>query len=966
MSIVSSSTLRRIPHNMSQLRQLPASAHACRASPLESRAVPCSSFSPGEPQHVRERRMPRIPAYSSGTNGRGDEHSDQTAEQSDSIVPAPFRCSRRRRYSDASGTPNGNPLRQCRELDRTLNSCRMVCPRTESFNSKPPHVDACSGRLSQDSGAHGAAMFRARSGGTNDGERILKGPPRLLAIGRRRPTNGKKAPRCDASAVARSSRRVRALGQHCSTFTFTDDTVCAYMFLGTCPNPTAPVKRDYAFRRCSMNPQDCARYGVHRPSFTQAGFNDTYIQLPKHKTVPGDVLKRIGKSQCNTRHLKHQALRLLPVFGWLRTYRVKEYLLADVVTGFTVAMFQVPQSLGYTLLASVPPVFALYNAMFPMMIYIIMGTVRQASVGADAIMSMMTGGIVRELISGDTGGHHPMVGIHNGTHAGQYTVTQVTSALCFTIGIIQLVFGFLSLGTLNVFLSEQMVNGFATGVAVQVVISQLGSIFGNHVPHMSGMFTIYKTTLVAFVAIVVIMVVKLFLDPPVIRRLGIPLPIELTVVVLFTVGSHYLKLRENYGVEVVGTIPEKLPEPTLPSFNTHLIASILPESFALAIVSFAITLSLGRIFGQKHGYTVDANQEFLALGASHVFSSFFSCFPIAASVPRSAVQEGAGGKTQIVSVVNIAIIVLMVLFLGHYLEELPICVLAAIIVTSLKKIVMQVQDFKRYWDISKIDGQVWMVSFGATVIFDVITGLAIGVGFSLLTLIYKIQRPKTFLLGSVADTEFFVPIKKYQMVDEIPKIKIFHFGGPVHFANTEYFKEQLNKKIGFTVRPFRDPSRALRLAFRHGCTYDSPMLGAESKNASLNCSVAADLCSLKSSNSCVTEMLALPTHIILDFSRVSFMDGSSIALLKSLKRDYDSVDVKLFIAACSDNVFDFLRKAEAVDFLGSDAFFPSVFDAVQAAQHPNKFIGAIPEPPPSIIEPEPEEESEDSHPEASE
>ncbi|XP_075530637.1 prestin-like isoform X2 [Dermacentor variabilis] len=779
----------------------------------------------------------------------------------------------------------------------------MVCPRTESFNSKPPQVDASSGRLSRDSG---------------------------------------------------------------------------------CPNPTAPVKRDYAFRRCSMNPQDCARYGVHRPSFTQAGFNDTYIQLPKHKTVPGDVLKRIGKSQCNTRHLKHQALRLLPVFGWLRTYRVKEYLLADVVTGFTVAMFQVPQSLGYTLLASVPPVFALYNAMFPMMIYIIMGTVRQASVGADAIMSMMTGGIVRELISGDTGGHHPMVGIHNGTHAGQYTVTQVTSALCFTIGIIQLVFGFLSLGTLNVFLSEQMVNGFATGVAVQVVISQLGSIFGNHVPHMSGMFTIYKTlyaffehihevawqtTLVAFVAIVVIMVVKLFLDPPVIRRLGIPLPIELTVVVLFTVGSHYLKLRENYGVEVVGTIPEKLPEPTLPSFNTHLIASILPESFALAIVSFAITLSLGRIFGQKHGYAVDANQEFLALGASHVFSSFFSCFPIAASVPRSAVQEGAGGKTQIVSVVNIAIIVLMVLFLGHYLEELPICVLAAIIVTSLKKIVMQVQDFKRYWDISKIDGQVWMVSFGATVIFDVITGLAIGVGFSLLTLIYKIQRPKTFLLGSVADTEFFVPIKKYQMVDEIPKIKIFHFGGPVHFANTEYFKEQLNKKIGFTVR---DILKARKRA-QKGSTCnlanlvkDSPMLGAESKNASLNCSVAADLCSLKSSNSCVTEMLALPTHIILDFSRVSFMDGSSIALLKSLKRDYDSVDVKLFIAACSDNVFDFLRKADAVEFLGSDAFFPSVFDAVQAAQHPNKFIGAIPEPPPSIIEPEPEEESEDSHPEASE
>ncbi|KAL3225523.1 hypothetical protein MRX96_025767 [Rhipicephalus microplus] len=161
-------------------------------------------------------------------------------------------------------------------------------------------------------------------------------------------------------------------------------------------------------------------------------------------------------------------------------------------------------------------------------------------------------------------------------------------------------------------------------------------------------------------------------------------------------------------------------------------------------------------------------------------------------------------------------------------------------------------------------------------------------------------------------------------------------------------EEQLNKKIGFTVR---DVLKARKRA-QKGSTCnianlvkDSPMLGAESKNASLNCSVAADLCSLKSSNSCVAEMLALPSHIILDFSRVSFMDGSSIALLKSLKRDYDSVDVKLFIAACSDSVFDFLRKADAVEFLGSDAFFPSVFDAVQAAQHPNKFIGAIPEPP---------------------
>lgn len=696
--------------------------------------------------------------------------------------------------------------------------------------------------------------------------------------------------------------------------------------------------------------------GGPRPSFTQSGFNDAYIQLPKSRSLPSDFLRRIGRSQCSAKNIKSTFTGLFPVFGWLRTYKVKDYLLADIVTGFTVAMFQVPQSLGYTLLAAVPPVFALYNAMFPMMIYMLLGTVRQASVGADAIMSMMTGGIVRNLIPEDTLNPHSMVAIHNATE-GEYTVPEVTSALCFTIGIIQLVFGMLKLGMLNVFLSEQMVNGFATGVAVQVVVSQLGALFGNHVPHLSGMFIIYKTikafflniqevswqtTLVAFLAVAVIMLVKLFLDPPVIRRLGIPLPVELSVVVLFTVGSHYLDLHGNYGIDVVGTIPEKLPEPTVPSFNARLISDILPEAFALAVVSFALTLSLGRIFGQKHGYEVDANQEFLALGASHVFSSFFSCFPIAASVPRSAVQEGAGGKTQLVSVVNIVIIVFMVLFLGHYLEELPVCVLAAIIVTSLKKIVMQVQDFKRYWDLSKIDGQVWMVSFASTVIFDVITGLAIGVAFSLLTLIYKIQRPKTFLLGSVANTEFYVPIKKYQMVDEVPSVKIFHFGGAIHFANAEYFKEQLNKRVGFTVR---EVQKARKRAQKGSiCSLvkvpSSEVIGDTKPPYTTSVSDV----SFKSSAPCIAEMLALPTHVVLDFSRVTFMDGCSVNVLKQLKRDYDTIDVRLFIASCSDSVFNFLDKGGAVELLGSDAFFPSIFDAVRTATHPEKCIGAIKEP----------------------
>lgn len=681
-----------------------------------------------------------------------------------------------------------------------------------------------------------------------------------------------------------------------------------------------------------------------RPTYTQSQFNDVYNEVPKEKN---HRWKTIANAVTPTpKGVQKSILRLFPVITWLSTYNVKEYLLADVVTGFTVAMFQVPQSLGYTLLAAVPPVFALYNAMFPMMVYILFGTVRQASVGADAIISMMTGGVVRQIVGDMSHTSHPVHDVVDTANGTVFSVQEVTSTLCVTVGIIQLGFGLLNLGCLNVFLSEQMVNGFATGVAVQVALSQLGAVFGLNIPHFSGLFTVYKTIeafclhiqetriatlLVSLIAISLIMFVKLVPDPIVVRKWGLPLPIELVTVVLFTAMSYLMNFQKDYGIAVVGEIPEKLPVPTAPTFNPALMSLIWADAFAIAIVSFAITLSLGRIFGQRHHYEVDANQEFLALGAGHVFSSFFSCFPIAASVPRSAVQENAGGKTQIVSVVNIIIILFMVLFLGHYLEQLPICVLASIIITSLKKIVMQVQDFKRYWDLSRIDGQVWMVSFVATVALDVTNGLIVGVAFSLLTLIYKVQRPKTCVMGAVPNTEFYVPVKKYHKVQETAGVKVFHFGGPMHFANAEYFKEKLDSHLGFTVKQVR---RAIKKAMKKGGSQDSLSV-TKDNNTSSTQTIYPDMTNRQISTiELGAEVSSIPSDIILDFSRISWMDGCSVSTVKNVVLEYKSIGICVSISACSPTLFRFLKKSGAVEELGPGNFYPTVFDAVKTVKKP--------------------------------
>ncbi|XP_022666383.1 solute carrier family 26 member 6-like isoform X2 [Varroa jacobsoni] len=676
--------------------------------------------------------------------------------------------------------------------------------------------------------------------------------------------------------------------------------------------------------------------GQPRRPLTQVELIDTYDEVPKERN---HRWKTIGRSMTpSAAGCRRSIFRLFPVVSWLASYRVKDYLVADIVTGFTVAMFQVPQSLGYTLLAAVPPVFALYNSMFPMMMYILFGTVKQASVGADAIISMMTGGVVRQIVGDMSHTSHPVHDVFDPANGNVFSVQEVTSALCVTVGIIQLVFGLLNLGCLNVFLSEQMVNGFSTGVAVQVALSQVGAIFGLPIPHFSGMFTVYKTLesfftqisdihlptlIVSSIAIVLILFVKIVPDPILVRKCGLPVPIELVTVIVFTAASYLMQFDKIYNIAVVGEVPEKLPVPRAPTFSPSLLTRIWVDAFAIAVVSFAITLSLGRIFGQRHNYEVDANQEFLALGIGHIWSSFFSCFPIAASVPRSAVQENAGGKTQIVSVVNIIIILFMILFLGHYLEQLPICILAAIIITSLKKIVMQVQDFKRYWDLSKIDGQVWMVSFLATVFLDVVSGLIVGVAFSLLTLVYKLQRPKAFLMAHVPNTEFFVPARKYQKLRETPGVKVYHFGGAMHFANAEFFKEKLEESLGFTTKQVR---RAMKKAIKKRGSQDSLQAVKESVQAYDRTVAALELGSAVVSRG-PSMQSQLPSDIILDFSRISWMDGCSVSAIKNLTSDYAAIGVRISIASCSPVLFRFLRKSGCEEAIGSANFYPSVYDA---------------------------------------
>ncbi|KAH9369359.1 hypothetical protein HPB48_022450 [Haemaphysalis longicornis] len=552
----------------------------------------------------------------------------------------------------------------------------------------------------------------------------------------------------------------------------------------------------------------------HRPVFTQPHFESEFAGIPKGKVPICDRMTSTVRKRLHIKQVQKKLLGLFPIIGWVRHYNLKEWLVSDIIAGISVAIFHVPQS-------------------------------------AFAVVCMMTGAVVEQ-------------------YKEEYGAANVATTLMFFVGLYQLALGFLNLGGLSVFLSEQFVSGFTAGVSFHIGSSQLGSLFGLKVDHFSGPFLLIRlyaqffsllpethlpTLALSAVCIFILLFVKLAIDPFVERKIRMPLPTELLLVIAGTLVSRFMDLEHKH-FDVIKHIPNTFPKPGLPVLDLTLVSKVAVPALTIAVVAFAVTVSLGRIFARRHGYEVVPNQELLALGISNFFGSFFSCFPSGASVPRSSIQDNVGGKTQLVSIINSVLIAIVLLYLGSYLEKLPVAVLAAIIFVSLKKVFMQIRDFWNFWLISKIDGQVWLVTFFATIILEVQLGLVIGVVFSLLTLVYKIQRPSTCLLGQIPNTDYYVPIKKYGMESTSPPY--------------DELSDSMNS-LPSTVA----------------------IDGASSSSSSLN-----------SSTSPPTGLLELPRHVVLDFSRVTFVDGSSVVVLKQVFNEFMSIGIGVYIACCSVTAWD--------------------------------------------------------------
>ena len=478
----------------------------------------------------------------------------------------------------------------------------------------------------------------------------------------------------------------------------------------------------------------------------------------------------------NWRGLLHrgpQWHQIFPFLNWIGELKDKKVLSADIISGITVALVLVPQSMAYAQLAGLEPYYGLYASFLPGIIAALFGSSRQLATGPVAVVSLMTASALQPLAA----------------DPATYIVYAVL--LAFLVGVFQLSLGLFRLGVLVNFLSHPVVLGFTNAAAIIIATSQLGKLFGVSVEKSEHHYeTVWNTisaamtethgyTLVMGLVALGIMIA--------LKRISPKIPAVLIAVVVTTVASWSLGFEE-LGGKVVGMVPQGLPMPRMPEFDISIMLQLITTAMVVSVIGFMEAISIAKAMATRTRQRLDPNQELIGQGLANITGSFFQSYPVSGSFSRSAVNFGAGAVTGFSAVVTGAIVAITLLFLTPLLYHLPQATLAAVIMMAVASLV-KIDPIIHAWNIQKHDGAVAIVSFGLTLVLapHLEWGIVVGVLLSLGLFLYRTMKPRVALLarhpdGTLRDAE----MHSLQTCDSISLIR---FDGPLFFANTGHFED---------------------------------------------------------------------------------------------------------------------------------------------------------------------------------
>lgn len=440
----------------------------------------------------------------------------------------------------------------------------------------------------------------------------------------------------------------------------------------------------------------------------------------------------------------------------------------------------IPQGMAYAMIAGLPPVFGLYAALIPQVIYAIMGTSRQLAIGPVAMDSLL-------IASG--------LGALSLTGINEYISMAIFLALF--IGVIQVLLGFLKMGFLVNFLSKPVISGFTSAAALIIGITQLKHLLGISVTSNRTLQIIQQTLdqldLINPVAVAVgisgILIMLL------VKRIHSQIPAAIVVVILGIALAYFTPITD-YDLKLVGKIPEGLPDFRIPNIPWTSLGDIFTLALAMSLIAFMEVVSIGKALEEKlKSNTINANQELIALGTGNILGSFFQCYPTTAGFSRTAVNFQAGAKTGVAAFISASLVALTLLFLTPVFYYLPNAILASIIMLAIRSLI-DLKYPKELCKNQKDEFVLLMATFFITLLVGIQEGIILGVLFSLLLMVYRTSKPHMAVLGQIKGTTYFKNINRFSTdIIDRKDILVVRFDAQLFFGNKDYFYKQLKRHI---------------------------------------------------------------------------------------------------------------------------------------------------------------------------
>lgn len=550
--------------------------------------------------------------------------------------------------------------------------------------------------------------------------------------------------------------------------------------------------------------------------------------------------------------------RLIPGLALIKSFS-PALLRTEFVVAITVFAVLVPSAMAYGDLAGVTPVAGLYVALGAMVMYALFGSSKQVIMGPEATAAIMTASAVAPLAGGD---------------AARYAA--LAALLALLVGVVSLLARLARLGFITDLLSKPVLVGYIFGATLIVIGSQLGKMFGitlesdKFFQQVIELVTrLNETHLLTFAIGAVSMVVLL-----IVRRVNRKLPGPLIVVVVAIIASALLGW-EAQGVKVVGPVPSGLPQVTIPAFTASDVLALLPAALALMILIYADEILTSRVFASKHAQKVDANQEFIGIGAANIAAGFLTGFPAALSASRTTVNDQMGGKTQWVGLIAAALVVIFLLFLTPLLAPLPTATLGAIIIVASLGLI-DIAAFRFLRQVRRTEFWLAIVTAFGVLCVGVLWGILVAVVLSLILILYRISRPHDALLDDVdaaGGTVYRGVVDKETALTE-PGLIVYRFDAPLVFANAAFFTERLEGLVA-------------------------------NAGPGLRC-------------------------VILDAEPISDFDSTAAEALETLDADLERVGADLWIARANASLRQLLTATGLTTRLGAEHMYPSVRAAVAA------------------------------------